>query len=361
MTLQRLSITNFRNIAQAQLQPRAFGFNIIYGLNGSGKTSLLEAIYYLSRARSFRSAISGRIIRHSTEKFSLFAQVGAQSLPIGIERNLHGELTIRISGREAETNVELAALTPVQLINSSSFTLLEAPEYRRKYLDWGAFYLFPDFMRVWKQYERALKQRNAALRALVSPSELESWSQELIEAAENLNQCREDYVKQLLPKLMSQITQLLPSIGEVEISYYSGWNQTESYKNTLTKSIDKDRHMGFTQYGPHRADFKVNINKQLAKDILSRGQQKLLICGMLVSQGTLLQDGVSRPLIYLIDDLPSELDLISRSNVIKLLSAQDAQLFVTAVEHESLSELLINTPTKMFHVEHGCVEERTLE
>lgn len=361
MTLQRLSITDFRNITRAQLQPLNKGFNIIYGLNGSGKTSLLEAIYYLSRARSFRSAVSCRIIRHSTEKFSLFGQLGDQLLPIGVERHAQGKLTIRIAGRDVETNAELAMLTPVQLINSSSFILLEAPEHRRKYLDWGAFYLYPDFMRAWKHYERALKQRNAALRARVSASELESWSQELIDAAKVLNQFREDYVKQLHPKLMSQVTQLLPDIGEVEVSYYSGWNQAESYKTMLAKSIDKDRHMGFTQCGPHRADFKVNINKQLAKDILSRGQQKLLICGMLVSQGTLLQNGISRPLIYLIDDLPSELDLISRGNVIKLLLAQDAQLFVTAVEHESLSELLINTPTKMFHVEHGCVEERTLE
>lgn len=356
MALSRLDVTDFRNLASAKLQPILQGFNFLYGKNGSGKTSLLEAIYYLSLGRSFRTATITRIINKTAGKFSIFANLEIQSnqqIPIGIERHQNGDIKIRISGKDARSAVELASLTPVQLINSNCFNLLDAPGYRRKYLDWGAFYLSADFVRAWRQFERTLKQRNAALRNHQSRQELDAWTQELITHSILLEQLRREYIQFLFPKLVNTVNELL-IIDGLEINYQPGWDEELDYQDVLRRSIDRDLQLGYTQYGPHRGDLKITVNKTPAKDILSRGQQKLFVCAMLLTQGALLQSANKKP-IYLVDDLPSELDATSRSNLMALLSKQESQIFVTAVEREILDAFLRHHPTKMFHVEHGSI------
>src|ERR1700758_1270087 len=102
MTIVSLRITNFRNLAEVELAPDVRGLNIICGNNGSGKTSLLEAIYYLSLGRSFRSSVLSRVICNTADKFSLFAHVlvqANQSVPVGLERHSNGDAKIRISGK----------------------------------------------------------------------------------------------------------------------------------------------------------------------------------------------------------------------------------------------------------------------
>jgi DNA replication and repair protein RecF len=360
MPLTRLEITDFRNLASVKVEPIATGFNIFYGLNGSGKTSMLEAIYYLSLGRSFRSTIIGRIIRNSADKFLIFAHGGAnhdQTIPIGVERLLRGEMTIRIAGKDAHSAAELADLTPVQLINSHCYNLLDAgPVFRRKYLDWGVFYLNNDFLRVWRDCIQILKQRNAALRHHRPKKELDSWTEELVLKAERMDCFRRDYIERLLPILTETLSGLV-SLSGLNISYYPGWEKSTPYRDILEAAFDKDRLLGHTQFGPHRADLKITINKIPAKDILSRGQQKLFVCAMILAQGALLNTGVNKKPIYLIDDLPAELDLVSRTNLIALLSKQETQIFVTAVEFESLGDALSKVPLKMFHVEHGKVTE----
>lgn len=357
MSLLKLDISNFRNLESLKIEPIPQGFNFIFGNNASGKTSLLEAIYYLSLGRSFRSSVMSRIVNNNAEKLSIFAQVIApsgQHIPIGMERSVNGDTKLRISGQDARSIAELASLTPVQLIHSDCYNLLEAPVFRRKYLDWGAFYLSPDFLRVWKQFESALKQRNAALRNQLPKRELDIWTQTLIENAMQLNQMRYEYVSSLIPRLCETLSELLPT-EKLDITYYPGWNEELGYEKVLANSIDKDRQFGYTQNGPHRADFKVNINSVPAKDILSRGQQKLLVCGMILTQGTLLFNNTNKKPIYLVDDLPSELDISSRASLMGLLAKQEAQIFVTAVERETLDMFLIHSSTKMFHVKHGCL------
>ncbi len=303
----------------------------------------------------------GHIISHSAEKLSLFAQLQThahQVMPIGIERQRNGETRIRISGEEHSSFTELLKLTPCLLINSSGFGLLDAgPVFRRKYLDWGAFYLMNDFLRAWKQYERALKQRNALLRKYKSKKELDVWTMELIRAAIQLDALRRDFVTQLLPFLQGALAELV-EIPELKLSYYPGWDESLSFEEAISQSTNKDLYAGHTQLGPHRADFKIFIRDTSAKDILSRGQQKLFICGMIVAQGAMLNECVNRRPIYLIDDLPSELDITSRSRLMGLLARQSAQVFVTAVERAALTDVC-QTPMKMFHVEHGSVREAT--
>jgi DNA replication and repair protein RecF len=360
MPLTRLDITDFRNLAAIKLEPLATGFNFLYGLNGSGKTSLLEAIYYLSVGRSFRNGSISRIIRDSAEKLSIFAHKQTnidQVVPLGLERRQHGALKIRIANQDSNSIAQLAGMLPVQLMNSSCYNLLEGgPVFRRKFLDWGNFYLHSDFLRIWQDYTQILRQRNAALRSGQPTKELSVWSQALIVKANLLHPLRQDFVDLLVPVLKDILADLLP-LPSLELSYQQGWDEGAEYAEILASSIDKDRYLGYTSYGPHRADFKMKIMGVDAKDILSRGQQKLFVCAMILAQGALLYRSTNKKPIYLIDDLPAELDIVSRTNLIALLSKQETQIFVTAVEKTALSENLFQFPVKMFHVERGSVTE----
>lgn len=359
MAVVRLEVTDFRNLASIQLEPITQGCNFLYGNNGSGKTSLLEAIYYLSLARSFRSSVMERVINHSADKFSLFAQVKTHFhhlIPIGVERHYSHEMKIRVSGKDTRSSAELARLVPVQLLNSQSFCLLDAPGFRRKYLDWGVFYQCQEFLPLWRQYERALRQRNAGLRSRLSRKELEGWTQELVQNALQMDQLRRNYLAHLFPLLLNTVSELL-TIDDLKMRYQSGWSEGVDYQTMLNETIDRDFALGYTQHGPHRADLKITVKGSPAKDILSRGQQKLLVCAMILTQGALLHSSANRKPIYLVDDLPAELDLISRAKLMRQLAKQETQIFVTAVERDILNECLTDLATKVFHVEHGDITE----
>lgn len=360
MAITLLRITDFRNLMSVELSPLEQGLNILHGDNGSGKTSLLEAIYYLGLGRSFRTASASRLIREETGKFSIYSQQvshGKASIPLGIERHTNGHTRLRIAEKEADSILDFAACLPIRLINSQSHHLFESgPSFRRKYLDWGLFYQSKSFLACWRQFERALKQRNAALREKRHKNEVQAWSLELANYGDELNALRKAYVQALTPHIQAIAAELL-SIPNLNIVYQPGWDENQAYADVLTQFHPDEYRFGRTKSGPHRADLAITINQIPVKHFLSRGQQKLLICAMLIAQGMLLTSDANTGLIYLIDDLPSELDLQSRNKLISLLSKQKTQVFITAIERETISDLITQSemPVKMFHVKHGHV------
>ena len=164
MSLSRVSVTAVRNLHPVTISPSP-RINILYGANGSGKTSMLEAVHLLGLARSFRSTRLLPVIQHEQAACTVFgvvdeAEGGLRNLGVSRERN--GEFTIRIDGQNARSAAQLAEIMPLQLINPDSFRLLEgAPKIRRQFLDWGVFHVEPRFMGTWQRLQKALKQRNS--------------------------------------------------------------------------------------------------------------------------------------------------------------------------------------------------------
>jgi len=338
MPLCRLDICNVRNISNLRLEP-SLQVNLISGVNGSGKTSILEAIHLLSVGRSFRSHKHKTYIQNDHAECVVFAHVKNtehHTLSIGLKRLRDGELDARIQGQKIQSLVELAEVFPVQLINPDSFRLLEgSPKIRRQFIDWGVFHNAPDFINAWRGWHKALKQRNTLLRrGKISANLLAAFDQELVRLGSTVNQCRHDYLARLLPVFKRVLASLNQSL-DVTLQLYQGWDSQKSFAEAVVASQMRDIDSGYSHIGPQRADLKVKTAMGDALDTLSRGQQKLVVSALKIAQGQLLVES-GRSLLFLVDDLPAELDKEHRAKLCQLLEALDSQIFITSVESEMM-------------------------
>ena len=360
MPLSRLSVTGVRNLHPVTIQPSP-RINLIYGDNGSGKTSLLEAIHILGLARSFRSTRLQPVIQHSLEACTVFAEVlleNGLSRSMGITRSKQADYQIRIDGQTVRSTAQLADTLPLQLINPDSFRLLEgAPKQRRQYLDWGVFHVEHQFISTWQRLQKSLKQRNSLLRrGRIDPALLTPWDAELIDASERIDAYRRAYISKLKPVFESVLAELL-DLDELSLSYFRGWDKDRDLREVLDSQLQRDCQLGHTQAGPQRADLRLRIRGMNAAEVLSRGQQKLVVCALKIAQGHLLKErGRQHDCVFLIDDLPSELDGHHRQALCRLLEGLQCQVFITGVEAEQLAESWQEeTSLSMFHVEHGHI------
>ncbi|MDF2866978.1 MAG: recF [Gammaproteobacteria bacterium] len=356
MTISRLIIQQLRNINQASIEP-ASQFNIIYGDNGSGKTSVLEAVYLLGLGRSFRSRTMNSIIQLGKEAVTVFGLVKEQQnneIPLGIERKKDGAVFIRVQEHTINSIAELAHYLPLQIINQDSYQLLTgSPKQRRQFLDWGLFHVEQSFFPIWKRFQRSLQQRNACLRNKVSNAELKFWDKEFIDTALIIDQLRTHQLEQYKQIFVKRFKQL-NDIDDIELIYKRGWNAELDLEQALAESLSRDRQYGFTHAGPHRADIDIKTGKMLASQLLSRGQQKLLTYSLLLAQGQLLTEYTHRKCVYLIDDMPAELDRHHIQSVLTSLTEMQAQLFITCIDPQAIAPA-IKTAVKMFHVEQGVI------
>ncbi|MDD1612930.1 MAG: DNA replication and repair protein RecF, partial [Methylococcaceae bacterium] len=252
MTVSRLDISSVRNIQQATLYP-APTLNFIYGANASGKSALLEAIFLLGRARSFRSSTIKPVIHFSCDHLLVAAQTvfasGAQQ-HVGVRLD-NKTCDIRINQQTMPNKSSLAYALPLQLIYPKSYELLDgSPQVRREFLDWGVFHHDPAFLPAWRNYKKALAQRNALLKNRQS-EHLKVWSQELAYYGTIVTDCRRRYLEAFTPVFQSIAGQLL-DLPALAMSLSPGWNCAESFQQVLDHDTEKDLRYGFTQSGPHR-------------------------------------------------------------------------------------------------------------
>lgn len=358
--IQQLTITAIRNLAPVTLQLSP-AVNVLYGLNGSGKTSVLEAIHILGVARSFRTSRIKPVINRDARECTVFGRIGTNSqvIPVGVSRNSQEETRqIRVSGESLKSTAELARLLPLQVINPDTFSLLEgSPKLRRNFIDWGVFHVkHQDFFPLWKRMQKALKQRNSLLRhGRINDFELTSWNLEFEKAATVIDQLRDEYIQKLTP-VFNRVLSELSDLNNLTIQYYRGWDRDRSLQEVLTSALERDMRSGYTHAGPQRADLRIRVGKGSAVDILSRGQLKLVVCALKLAQGFLYQEMQNKQCIFLVDDLPSELDIPNRQKLCQLFQTMKCQTFITCVDKGALANCwLPDTDVKMFHVKHGQI------
>ena len=343
--------THFRCLESAELAlgPR---FNLISGANASGKTSLLEALAYLGRGKSFRGASTASLTQHGKEDFVLFGEVerAQGKINVGVRNGREG-LEVRVGGESASGAAALAEALPLQVIDPDVHNLIAGgPELRRRFLDWVAFHVEHDHLMIWRRFRRALKQRNAALKARSSEAAIRSWNAEFLDLAVQLDDSRRRVLELTADSLEEHGQALLET--DLSFEYQQGWSRDKSLETALEGGIERDLQMGSTQSGPHRADIRVSFDERQARKLVSRGQQKLLASAMILAATETAQAALEKPLLLLLDDPAAELDSDSIARLMAAVSALECQVVATSLEPEAL---VFPEQPVMFHVEQGVV------
>ncbi|MDX1348023.1 MAG: DNA replication/repair protein RecF [Thiomicrorhabdus chilensis] len=356
--IRQFNLQNFRNCSQAQCRLSS-GLNLFVGDNAAGKTSLIEAIWLLATGRSFRTSKTQHLIQHHQNESTLFCEVvssheALKSHRLGMQKSAT-QTTLRIDGETVKGQIHIAELLPVQLLTPESHRLLEeGPKARRQFMDWGCFYQSQEFIQLWRQHQRILKQRNHALKRRLPREQIQLWDAQLVEIALKIDAIRQAYLEALTPYLLTFCQALMPEIEEeVVCQYRSGWpKNTPNLLDLMTQNFAKDVQFGHTQYGAHRADIRFKFGGLEAINTLSRGQQKLFVCALLLAQASLHEKVVNEPVIMLIDDLPAELDETHRLKLLDLLQILNIQHLITSTS-ESLIPILAPETTQIWHITAG--------
>jgi DNA replication and repair protein RecF len=357
MTLLKLDIYAVRNIQKETLIP-APGINFIYGENASGKSAFIEAVFILGRAKSFRSATIKPVINFTQNHLVVSAQTlqaNGSAIHLGIQLD-NKSFCCRINQQATQKRSDLAYALPLQIIHPKSYELLDGgPQFRREFLDWGVFNDDKNFLPAWRNFKKALSQRNSLLKAK-RPQHINVWDKELVYYGTIVNNYRQLYLQKFKSVFIDIVDRFL-EINDVDIKLISGWDTSLEFQQVLTEDLDKDLRYGFTHSGPHRGDFQLLVNNRLAKDFVSRGQLKLLVMSLKLAQVQLLTNEHSNVGCFLIDDFAAELDVTNRAKLLHYLSEMDCQSFITATEISDFGDLSHIKNYKLFHVEHGNIKQ----
>ena len=437
--IDRLQVTHLRNIDRADL--KVAGCNVFIGENGSGKTSLLEAVFLLSRGKSFRHHQPKRYIQHHQPAVTVHAAL-TDATTLAIQKQLDATTMLRLNQNTVYTQSPLTQQLPTLLIDPSSMDMLEqGSASRRQLLDWLAFHMKPGFHPQWLAYQRLLKQRNKLLkqsRQLTGNQrqELSAWDKGLANHAALIHYYRQQVFNDWQPYFERCVAALLPRYaGKISLSYIAGYDADTSLDEQLAERLPQDLQQGFTRIGSHRADIQVYWRSQSSKEsraaetadsetsytgatkapaalkeqaanVLSRGEKKLLITALKLSQlPLLLADSgrladsdrladdssleVTKPPanaqllevaglgpnqdieanstvditgftpIVLLDDVTAELDDAAIQILLSTLSALRCQVFITSLTEDILPMLNQYWPDfQLFHVKQGVVTRK---
>ncbi len=355
MIIQQLRIDGLRCLKGLDLALGP-GLHVFVGSNGAGKTSILEGVSILGSGKSFRSNLLGSLVGTGCDRFSLFVrtELNGTEHRLGFERHTTGWLA-RLDGRDVVQMAELVRLLPVWVIEPDSHELIAGgSERRRSLLDWLMFHVEPSFGRLIGAYQRALKQRNAALKHELRGKELQVWNDALVAIGEEIETLRSQQRSAWFAHIQECAEQLLPELGAVELRYKRGWPIDQELQVALWDRERRDLATGYTSVGPHRADWSISYALAPDKHHLSRGQQKNTCFAAVL--GTLRRYGEltgTRPVLCL-DDLFSELDVEHQTRCLRLAEQVAEQVLITGVSVSSALDVW-QSRKQMFHVEHGTV------
>ena len=366
MSVARLTTYNFRNLISVaiDLHPK---LNFFVGNNGSGKSSLLEAIFFLGHGKSFRTSKVEHLARYETDNFVVSVK-DVNDLQLGLSKNVQSGVTlIKINGERHARLSELAKNIAVQIVTPESFKLFfGGPKERRRFVELGMFHVKHDSTKQWREFNRVLKQRNACIRHNLDKTTFDYWTAMFCQLSEEVADVRNEYITNLIVELPYWLELLLPSIADkVTVQYLQGWPQKKSLIDSLNDSHEREQAFGYSIYGAHKFDVKFLIAKQALESQLSRGQQKLFLLALTFAQAKLIARVKRVKPILLIDDIGAELDANSRESLSTALSILDCQVIITAIEEGVLQPFITNdlvidkesskNKYHMFHVKHGGI------
>ncbi len=332
MHIQRLLIDGLRCLDNVELA-LAPGLHIFIGPNGAGKTSVLEAIALLGSGRSFRAGGKDALIARGSDKLSVFAELEIFGVlhHIGFERS-HKAWRGRLNGDDISQLTQLVRLAPIWVVEPNSHELISGgSEPRRALIDWLLFHVESSFAGISARYKSAVRQRNALLKSESDARELEPWTIMVTSLGIELAALRDRHIPVWIDAVRISAARLLPELGAVTLSFKSGWPSDQSPAEAMTARLARDRALGYTSAGPHRADWGLNFAHAPERDQFSRGQAKNACLAAVFGTLSCYQTLSGEKPVLCLDDLFSELDLEHQAHCLRLAFEVADQVLVTGV------------------------------
>jgi DNA replication and repair protein RecF len=351
MILTEVKIHQLRNVLSAhiQLNPR---FTFLVGANGSGKTTVLEALYLLSCGHSFRSREVSSFITYEHSSATVFARSQSENT-ISVLKSSTDATQLKLNNQLCHATSELAYALPCQLFYSDIFQIIDAGSAaRRSLLDWGLFHVKHNYLTTLKTYKKVLKQRNALLKTQAPYSQFVPWDRQLSQLANELHVVREEYFvfwEKLFCTVLAELTDT-----SCTVRYFKGWDRKNTGKDlegVLAEGFLSDKQRLYTQHGAHQADIIIEAYQSKAKQVLSRGQQKIILMALKLAQAKLLD----KDCLFLIDDLAAELDEVHQTRLLNYLQKHRGQYVITSTVSPHEAFIVNTSDVSVYQLNNGVL------
>lgn len=379
MILQHLNILNYKNIREADLN-FSEKINGFIGLNGQGKTNLLDAIYILSFTKSAFNAIDsmnitlGEHISMVSGEYTTDEATGERqsiSVSCGIRRGQKKQF--RYNKKDYQRLIDHIGQVPLVMVSPTDEILIhEGSEYRRKFMDSVIAQYDHTYLEYLNTYSALLKQRNALLKQMGEQANydskmLEVYEQQMVTPAQYIYRTRKNFIDAFVPYFQSTYSAISGDAEQVELSYVSQLHDRD-LAEALERTRQRDIILGWTSQGIHKDDIEMSLKSASEaypiKQIGSQGQQKTYILAMKLAQSLYLSQTTplapnrktAKP-ILLLDDIFDKLDSERVKRIVQLVRSQQfGQIFITDTDRQSLSNILQDShDASLFAVEDGKI------
>lgn len=339
MYIKSLRLKNFRNYEDAYIEfsPKK---NIFYGLNGQGKTNIIEALYFMQTGKSYRCKKEKETIKFGSDYAKIEAEYNKNEIKNYIQFFISEKKSVKLNGiaidrlSEIIGNINLVIFTPDHLN-----LIKEGPSVRRNFLDSFISQLKPIYFKNLISYYKILKQRNNVLKSGKKNmlDTISVWDEKLAELSLNIFEMREKTIK----KINETINSCTYDNEKIRLCYIPGikgdYKSKENILKELSGSLERDLEYKMTMIGPHRDDFEIFFNENNIKKFGSQGQQRSCVLRLKLSECEIIKEKTGEMPPILLDDILSELDEIKRKNLIE--NIKDNQVIITCTDKELLKDM----------------------
>lgn len=330
-----MELRHLRSFVSAVFEPDPDGTTVLVGPNGSGKTTILEAVAYLGTQRSFRVPAREAMVRAGAAGAVVRADLDREgrSLLVESELSASGGARTQVNRQRVSTRREIGRTLPVTVFSPADLVLVQgSPQHRRDLLDDALRLLDAQAGAALDELDRVLRQRAALLRQArghLTPdisASLDVWDERLRTAGSAVGAARRALLDELVPAVGTLFGELSGGVDSVQAVYRSAWEPTLAA--ALARSRADDVRRGVSTTGPHRDDVGLSVNGREARTQASQGEQRSLALALRLAVHGTVAERSSRP-VLLLDDVFSELDLRRSAALVRLLP--EGQAFLTTV------------------------------
>ena len=354
MYLKNLSLENFRNYDKEYFE-FSKGTNIIYGLNGQGKTNIIEALYFFFNGKSYRTSKDAEAIKFEKDYSKIKIDFFDGKRDCSSEIILSEKKSIKINDIPISKLSELIGMLNMVIFTPDMLNIIkEGPAVRRQFLDILISQLKPVYFQTLMNYYKVLMQRNNILKRknLNMLSTIDVWNERLAEYGVVINKYRNNTIN-----LLDEYTGRIDYKGESEktsFSYSSSikddFENKENFIKQLEKNFEREKEKGITLTGPHRDDFDIFLNGKRIRKFGSQGQMRTCVLKLKLAECMIIKDIVGNEPVLLLDDILSELD--EERKEFFLNNIKNRQIFITCTEKEKIKD----SESRYFNIEKGCIK-----